>query len=373
MGHAYTPGLKVTRATVIRKTRRLPVPGQVAVKKGDRVKATQVVARADLPGNVVPLNVAGKLGIQPNEVPEAMMVKQGEKVQKDQIIAQSKGIFGFLKTTLKAPTDGVVESVSAITGQVIFREPPIPIEIKAYIDGTVVEVIENEGVVVESTASFVQGIFGIGGEAVGEISMAVDSPDQELSPELIKPEHKGKVVVGGSFVSTEAMKRAREVGAICVVAGGTDDQNLKDFLGYDIGVAITGQEDMGLTVILTEGFGKLRMAHKTFQLLKSLEGKAASVNGATQIRAGVIRPEIIVPTDEKVSQEAESSEGVLEIGSLVRVIREPYFGLIGKVIQLPPEPTVIETEAKVRILQLELEDGRKVTVPRANVERIETL
>ncbi|MEO0140486.1 MAG: hypothetical protein ABIM88_02920 [candidate division WOR-3 bacterium] len=374
MGHAYTPGLKVTKATVIRKERRLPVPGTVLVKLGDRVKADQTVAKADLPGNVVPLNVAGKLGIQPNEVPEAMRVKEGEAVKKGDLVAVSKGIMGLMKTSLKAPCDGTIESISAITGQVILREPPLPIEVKAYIDGKVVEVIEREGVLIETTASFVQGIFGIGGEVIGEIKVVVDSPDQELLPSLITEDAKGKVIVGGSFISVEAMRKARELGAVAVVAGGTDDRNLKDFLGYDIGVAITGQEDVGLTVILTEGFGRLRMAHKTFELLKSLEGKIASANGATQIRAGVIRPEIIVPTqEESLISEETVDEGVLEIGSLVRVIREPYFGLIGEVTKLPPEPTVIETEAKVRILELRLEDGRCVTVPRANVELIETL
>ncbi len=373
MGHAYTPGLKVTKATVIRKERRLPVPGTVLVKAGERVKATQTVAKADLPGNVVPLNIAGKLGIQPNEVPEAMRVREGEPVKKGDLIAVSKGIMGLMKTSLKAPCDGTIESVSAITGQVIMREPPVPIEVKAYIDGKVIEVVEREGVIIETTASFVQGIFGIGGEVVGEIKLVVDSPDQELAPSLITPDAAGKIVVGGSFVPTESMRRAREVGALALVAGGTDDRNLRDFMGYDIGVAITGQEDIGVTVILTEGFGRLRMAHKTFELLKSLEGKIASANGATQIRAGVIRPEIIVPTEEGSLPEEERVEGILEIGSLVRVIREPYFGLIGEVTKLPHEPTIIETEAKVRILELRLEDGRTVTVPRANVELIETL
>ncbi|MGC8894365.1 MAG: hypothetical protein ACP5QG_05910 [candidate division WOR-3 bacterium] len=374
MGHAYTPGLKVTKATVIRKERRLPVPGTVLVKVGDHVKATQTVAKADLPGNVVPLNVAGKLGIQPNEVPEAMRVKEGESLKKGDLVAVSKGIMGLMKTSLKAPCDGTIESISAITGQVIMREPPVPIEVKAYIDGKVVEVIEREGVFIETTASFVQGIFGIGGEVVGEIKLVVDSPDQELVPSVITPDAAGKIVVGGSFVPTESMRKAREVGAVALVAGGTDDRNLKDFMGYDIGVAITGQEDIGLTVILTEGFGRLRMARKTFDLLKSLEGKVASANGATQIRAGVIRPEIIVPVEEGGLPEEEGiKEGILEIGSLVRVIREPYFGLIGEVTKLPPDPTLIETEAKVRILELRLEDGRTVTVPRANVELIETL
>ena len=373
MGHAYTPGLKVSKATVVRKVRRLPVQGEVLVKVGDEVKARDVVARAELPGNVIPINVAGKLGVQPNEVPECMLVKEGERVQRDQPIARSKGIFGLLRTTLKAPADGIIESVSAVTGQVMLREPPTPIEVIAYVDGRVVEVMPGEGVVVETVASFIQGIFGIGGETIGEVKLAVESPEQELTPDLLTEDFKGKVVVGGSYVGVEALRKAREVGAVAVVVAATDDLVLKEFLGYDIGVAITGHERVGLTLILTEGFGRLPMARKTFELLRELEGKQASVNGATQIRAGVIRPEVIVPCPPGTQPlEDKTEEGILEIGSLVRIIREPYFGLIGRVTALPPEPQVIETETKTRVLEVELGDGRRVVVPRANVELIQT-
>jgi hypothetical protein len=41
------------------------------------------------------------------------------------------------------------------------------------VDGTIVETIPQQGVVVETTCSLVQGIFGIGGETSGEIVLAV--------------------------------------------------------------------------------------------------------------------------------------------------------------------------------------------------------
>ena len=59
--------------------------------------------------------------------------------------------------------------------------------------------------------------------------------------------------------------------------------------------AITGQEEKGITLVVTEGFGDLAMAERTFELLRGCAGMRASVNGATQIRAGVLRPEIIIP------------------------------------------------------------------------------
>jgi|UniRef100_A0A7V3J9D7 hypothetical protein len=374
MAHAYTPGLKVTRKTVLRKERRLPLPGEVVVKVGDKVSAETVVAKTELPGNVQPINVAGLLSIPPQEINSVMIKKVNDPVKKGEPIAESKSFFGLFKNTVTSPVDGYIESISNITGQVILREPPIPITVNAYIDGTVVEVIPNEGVVVETTASFIQGIFGIGGETIGEILVVAKSPDEELTKEKITPEMKGKILIGGSYVTSEALREAVKCGVKGVVVGAIDDKNLKDFLGYDIGVAITGNEQKGITLMITEGFGKLPMAKRTFELFLELNGKKASMNGATQIRAGVIRPEVIVaiPEGQVVSEESEEelSQG-LSIGTIVRVIREPYFGRIGKVTALPPELQIIETEAKVRVLELEFDNGERVIVPRANVEIIE--
>lgn len=375
MAHAYTPGLKVTASTLIRRERRLPLKGEVLASVGDEVKSDTIVARTELPGDVQPLNLAGLLGVTPQDLEGYLLKKPGDKIQINEVIAETKGFFGLMKTQVKSPIDGTIESISNVTGQAILREPPAPVEVDAYIDGKVVEIYEGEGVAVETYAAFVQGIFGIGGEVKGIIAPVVESPKDPLKIEMITPDLKGKVLLGGSLVTVDVIRKAVEVGCIGIVTGGIWDYDLKEFLGYDIGVAITGTEEKGITIIITEGFGEMPMAEKTFRLLKKNEGKKTSINGATQIRAGVMRPEVIIPIMETrntkdYDKDDKISKG-LEIGSPIRIIREPYFGKIGKVTALPPELQVIETEAKVRVLEAELENGKKVIVPRANVELIE--
>lgn len=373
MAHAYTPGLKVLAHTVLVKERRLPLPGEIMVSMGDRIAGEKVVARTNLPGNVQTLNVAGLLGSLADEVEETMLKKVGDAISKDEVIAQTKGLFGLFKSSVKSPINGEIESISKITGQVILREPPIPVEVIAYIDGEVVEIFENEGVKIQAAGSFIQGIFGIGGETIGELAVAVDDPDHVLTEKDLNESFKDKVIIGGSMITYEALERARDLGIKGIVVGGIEDQDLKRFMGYDIGVAITGSEQVGLTLIATEGFGRLRMAHRTFDLLTSLAGKKSSINGATQIRAGVMRPEVIVPSEQRAAKKtADISSGTgLETGMRVRIIREPHFGAIGKVVDLPVELATIETEAHVRVLEVELETKERVTLPRANVEIIE--
>jgi len=380
MTHAYTPGLRLADKLQIRKDRNLPLPGDVIVKKGDMVKSDDIVARTNLPGKVHSVNVINRLAILPNDLRKNMLKKEGDSVVKDEPIAETSPFIKMFKSICLSPITGIIESISDITGQVLLREPPKPVQISAYIDGKVVETIENEGVVIETNATFIQGIFGIGGETTGELQVIVNSPDDIVKPEDIKEEHRDKIIAGGSIVYFEAIKKALDTGVKGIVVGGIRDKDINELLGYDLGVAITGSEDINITIIITEGFGQIRMAQKTFEMLKHRAGSVASINGATQIRAGVVRPEIIVPYNIEDtagkpagdrSTEDNESAGI-SIGDQVRIIRNPNFGVLGKVKTLPSELQTIETEAKARVLEVEFPDGRSVIVPRANIEAIET-
>jgi hypothetical protein len=373
MAHSYTPGLTVTDRTIVQRRRMLPLPGTVLVKVGDRVQADTPVARAALPGKVVPLNLANQLGIAPDEIPDYVIKKQGESVQKDDVLAENKPLIKWFKTEIRSPMTGTVESISTITGQVLLREPPRILELRAYVDGTVTEVYPQQGVTVETQCSLVQGIFGIGGETHGQLAMGVTAPDQPLTPEKVTADMKGKIVVGGSFMPAATMMRAKEYGVVGLVVGGIHDKDLRALLGYDLGVAITGTEQVGFTLILTEGFGTIPMAAKTFALLASRNGQTASISGATQIRAGVIRPEIIIPqpaTGWSTKGMKRQLEGI-QIGDPVRIIRDPLFGQIGEVAALPSELRKIPTESDVRVLEVRFPDGRTAVIPRANIEVIE--
>lgn len=374
MAHSYTPGLTVTEQTVVRRRRVLPLPGLVLVNRGDVVRSDQPVARAELPGKVHPLNLANQLGVGPDEIKEYLIKKEGDSIQKDEILAENKPLIKWFKTEIRSPIAGKVESLSMITGQVLLREPPRILELLGYVDGTTVEIHPNQGVTVEATCSLVQGIFGIGGETSGELVVAVTSPNEALMPTHLRPDMKGKIVVGGSFLSAETMAKAKEVGVGGLVVGGIHDKDLRMLLGYDLGVAITGTEQVGFTLILTEGFGTIPMAHKTFTLLAAHVGEKASISGATQIRAGVIRPEIIIP--KKVGSAAGAptvlpERGGVQIGDPVRIIRDPLFGKIGQVSALPSDLQKIPTESEVRVLEVRFPDGQVAVIPRTNIEVIE--
>tara|TARA_B100001287_G_C22662524_1_gene521114 strand:+ start:780 stop:1877 length:1098 start_codon:yes stop_codon:yes gene_type:complete len=363
MAKSYTPGLKILNNTEIERERKLPLKGDINCNKGDFVNNDTIVASTKLPGNIHMINIASQLNIDASSLKDYLIVKINQHVKKDEVIAENKGLFGFFKTQVKSPIEGKISNISITTGQIMISEPDIPIEIDAYIDGEIKEIINNEGVVVRSEGCLVQGIIGVGGEKKGELLFLDDQVSEDF---------KRKIVVIKGSIDKKKYDSLSKKGALGVVAGGFDYKSLSDILGYRLGVAITGTENISTTLVITEGFGDVEMSSKTFELLKKYNKSKVSINGATQIRAGVIRPEVIIPSPNKKDfiKSFDENDLVIKEGSNVRVIREPYFGKIGIVMKLPSEPVMIESETKARIAEVEFDNNERKLVPRANLEII---
>lgn len=373
MAHAYIPGLKVVPNTTVKKARQLPIKGEILRKVGENVAAVDEVAKTHLPGNIIPTNIANKLNIEPADINDFMKKEEGDPIKEGEVIAETNGIFGLFKSSVQAPIDGTLESFSHITGQAILRESPIPVAVNAYVNGVVDEIIADEGVVVKTQAAFIQGVFGIGGEQRGKIKIVTSMQDDPIEEKMIDESCKDKIIVGGAFLTHSAFKKALKMKVKGIVVGGFNYNDIKKIIGYDIGVAITGQEDVNTTLILTEGFGEIHMAKQTFELLKKHEGDIASINGATQIRAGVIRPEVIIPVKADLKKDSPKQEIIgMDIGTEVRIIRAPYFGMIGSVSGLPHKLQKLESGSLARVAKIKIwETKKEVLLPRANLEMIE--
>lgn len=372
----FTPGLQLSGRTIVRKRRELPVAGRVLVAEGDRVESETIVAEAEREGELRIVRAAELLSIAPEEANKRITVQQGATVERGAVVAQMKGLFGLFTTTVESPIAGSVEFISQATGHIGIRAPSSKISLNAYISGVIERVEPGRGVVVVSDATFVQGIFGVGGERTGVITMLSLRPDQRVEEQHIPQECRGAVLIGGHSPTTEALNVAAARGAVGFITASIDDTTLARYVGYDIGIALTGDEAVPMTLIITEGFGSLAMNDRVVSILKRAEGVQASINGATQVRAGAERPEIITRVtdagEEHRATEGNSATAGLQVGSRVRIIRVPYFGVQGRVTALPKELSPIETGALARVAHVRMEPaGREVVVPRANVELVE--
>lgn len=380
---------------VVQRTRLLSVPGEVCVTEGQQVAPDAVVARSWQPGRVVPVNVAAALNLSPAEVPGSLVKRVGDVVQAGEVVARTRQLFGLLRSDCLAPCDGSLLAVSELTGQVLVQTTAEPLAVHAYLQGRVVMVVPQRGAVVSCRATFVQGVYGLGGEAWGKLAVVVPEPQMDLTTDQLDASLSGKVVVGGAGVSPVVLERAASLGVVAVVTGSIEAADLAELPGFTglaggrYGEAAASSCALPGVLVITEGFGNLPMAQPTFDLLRSRRGATASVSGFTQLRAGVVRPEIVIPwTDPEPGngemRSAESAETFPQpaeavpvngldgrsriLGSRVRVIREPHLGRLGRLVALPSEPARLPNGVKTRVAELELEGGQTVTLALANLE-----
>lgn len=364
MAEAYASTSTISRDTIIRKTRTLVVEGDVLVETGKQVEHDTPVATAERLGKLSTVRVAQQLGIEPADIERVMTVAVGDSVDAEQVIAEQKTFFGLITWRCQTPVDGTIELVSSVSGHVGVRQPPERLEVRAYVPGTVVEVLPGHGAVIESRCAQIQGLFGVGGEAAGTLRVIDGSGEPDAR------DAAGGILALNIAPSANWLRQAAELGAVGVVCPTIDDRELADLLGYEIGVAITGNETRGLTLVLTEGFGQMTVAPRTWDILNELAGRRALINGATQVRAGVIRPELLVPYGAGDAPPPPPKPEAEDGRQRVRLLRAPYFGAVGHIAAAPVELQLIATGARARVFVVRLEDGREVTVPRANVEAL---
>jgi hypothetical protein len=379
MTNVLTPSLTISGSLEVVRERILPMIGTVSVTEGQEVFPDTVIAESARPGELHIVRVSDALGLNPEDAMPCVTVVEGSKVSKGDVLAESSTMWGLLRSTVLSPVDGVVEFVTPATGHLGIREPSTKVTVAAYIQGKIRSIYEERGALIATQAVFVQGIFGVGGEKTGIIHMLDVLPNDAVGLEHLPQDCRGKILIGGRSPSLEVLEKAKQDGAVGFVTASIDDLALSGFIGYDIGIALTGDEDLSMSLIITEGFGDIGLNPTIQSLLEVCDGKLASINGATQVRAGAVRPEIVVShgvleqslVNKLIEQSTTTIDGCLQVGSVVRIIRVPYFGKQATVVDLPTDLVPLATEAMARVVTVRLHDSNaEVVIPRANVELV---
>ncbi|MGI6344970.1 MAG: hypothetical protein ACOX18_07955 [Bacillota bacterium] len=313
----------------------------------------------------VNIDVAQELGVNPMFYKDYLLVREGSNVIPDQPLAVRRG--SPQHKYVLSPIYGRVHRVQ--DGKIELLPLHARTELQAYLAGRVTAVRPGHGVTIRAWAHLVQGVYGIGGEAGGELLLAA-GPHQVLSSSDVGEHWRGKVVVAGQTADVQLLAAAREAGAVGLILGYLPYEELHAFTGGSGLLGLTGDEAAGLTLILTEGFLAAPLNEAAWSTLQGLEGRYASINGTTHIRAGVIRPEIVVSEPEWPAAAAAGNspgeERELQPGSLVRLLRDPLRGQVGEVCELYTRRQPMESGSLVRAARVRVA-GQDVTVPIANL------
>lgn len=356
--------------------RRLPQPGEVLVRQGQRVEPEEPIARTFLTSAPQIINLARALMIAPAMVERAMRREVGNRVAQGEVLARA----GLGGRSCMAPVSGLIAAVDTETGYVTIVPDPVEHQIQATVRGLVMEVIPYEGVQIETPAAQVYGIFGVGQERSGVLHLLVTDPS-EPSPEKITAQSAYAIIIGGSSISAAALRSAAQEQVRGVIVGGIDEAELRAFLGWDAiscwrtGVGAWGlpatqpPQPANLTIVVTEGFGARPMSAPLFELLSSHDRQEALIEGYTRLRSPMQRPRVVIPLSTRTPGiQLDTPRPPLQPGAIVRLLDNEHLGQVGQIRVASSIPRRLPSHVRAQAVEVLAEDGTVLLLPRTAVE-----
>ncbi|QOR34487.1 hypothetical protein IMX26_13470 [Clostridium sp. 'deep sea'] len=221
---------------------------------------------------------------------KSILVNVGDSVSPGQIIANlmySKGRF-----KIKYVTTNLFGTVVEIKNNIItIKNSQKSPKKYAYLSGTVTEIEPNWSVTIKSEAYKLTGVYGLGGEISGQLRI-IKSP--KLTVEQLTEQDKSKIILTQGFITKAVLLKSKEIGVAAIIASSCNLATLREYAGKNFIPGITGSEDITTGVVLLKGFNISELNKEVFSELQNYNNCECSINGTTHIRAGAIRPEILI-------------------------------------------------------------------------------
>ena len=337
--------------TTIVRERRLPIPGAVQVRAGQRVQPGDIVADATWAREHIFIDVARALGISANAADRLIRLKAGDVVPAGLIVARGGGL---LPKTVRMPRAGKV--VAAGAGQILMEAGESRLELRAGISGLVREVITDRGVVIETAGALVQGVWGNGRIDNGIMVNLADRADAVLAPNRIDMSMRGSILIAGQIRDAETLRLASEFSIRGLLIGSIFPSLLPAAL------------EVRYPIVVTDGFGNVPMNSAAYRLLSTNNKREVTLNAEPFDRYSGKRPEVIIPLPAETRPPEPQDVVAFAPGQTVRIRRQPATALLGTILVLPGGSTTFPSGLRAAGAEVRLENGQQLLVPLVNLE-----
>ena len=347
----YAPVTHITGFANIIRERLLPVKGDTLVRLNQKVSSSDIVAEAHFAREHVLLDVARKLRVHPSMADRLIKCKMDERVAAGAEIASGKGLF---PRKVVVPRNGRVVVVGG--GQVLLEVGESKIELRAGIPGTVIEIVPDRGVIIQTAGALIQGVWGNGRIDSGMLTSLAESPDSTLTSDRLDVSMRGSVILGGMVKDAETLKVAAELPVRGLI------------LSSIYPSLIPQAREMRFPIMALDGFGPMQMNSLAYKLLSTNVKREVTVNAEAYDRYGGGRPEVIIPLP--TSSEAPELHEVETFapGLQVRMRRPPFPGMVGSIASIKPGMTLLPSGLRAQAAEVKLENGETVIAPLVNLE-----
>lgn len=330
---------RIHKNEIIHIKRNLPsATSKINVRVGDKVAPGDVLAEGKGPSGFRTVNLAEELKVDPKQALKFLNRSLGNIIFKDELLASKNNIFGLGRNILLSPTDGKLDYYDDKTGRLRIKLFPATVKLACGVWGVIEEINEEEGmIVIKTMASLIYGVLGSGKEREGTLNV-IGSKEVLVSSKQLEATMRGQILVGGEIIFTDGLEKAVELGLAGIVSGGI---NAKDYRSVAEGWNIYKKKwsDIGLSLLVTEGFGSIPIGDDIFPILQQNHGKFCILDGN--------RDRLILPSDDSscmiyiqktilpkgvfVERHPELICSPIQIGQRVRIISQDHLGMQGMV------------------------------------------
>ncbi len=344
---------RIEKSENILLDRFYPGKGKPVVKAVQNVVDTDIIAHCEISAGQRLIKIAHTLGVTGREVGKYLTRKIGDRVYEGEIIARKKGLFAVGKREIKSPIDGLISEIDE-RGDIILKFLPKPVRLISGASGIVREITESK-ITIATSALKINGFVSEGKMREGIIEI-ISAPKEYVFPNMIKPDSRGKILVGGSLLEKSSLEKAVTLGVAGIITGGI---NFKEFDDISKG------GDIGITVLVTEGFGTNPMGKDIWDLVNGKKGRLGFISGESNC---LIIPEKFEEQGRHPSSNVDWKE--LRIGDKVRFLRPESSETLGEVKELPGMQ-IINSGILAEIALVAFASGEELLIPSANLEILE--
>ena len=324
---------------------RLPQLGTVLVRTGQEVKVGDVLAEAVIPQEFQVFDIVNHLGIKPGKLEQHLKRLNGEVIRKGDVIAQKPGL---ITRIFRASQDGRI--VSMREGRVTLAMGERKLQVVAPIAGTIVELIPGFGAVIGLTGSLIQGVWSNGLNASGNFThLKFDFTDPQQRSLL--PDLEDKIVFSGALITPERFHLV------------TSKRPAGIILPSLVPALIKEVKASSVAVMSLNGFGDQEIDPASLVSLQKMQDQEVFLlsDGFGQ------SAELVLPGEGGQTSALFDEEISLQVGSMVRLIGEPYLGSTGQVVELPDRSERFASGLTARVAVVKRADDEQIRVPVTNL------
>lgn len=368
--------LRVEEDVVTRVHRTLKAKGQLNASVGQEVAPDDIIGSCQVSPGFRTLNLSQILSVSPGEVKKYLKRWLGQKIYKGELLAFKNQGFLKGKKIVISPSDGILEYFNEQTGELRLNFLPKKVDLPAAVYGVVEEVdLPRSDVLIRTQVSRIYGIFGTGRSRDGTLAF-IGRRDELVGESQISPQNSDQILAGGSLIYKEAISKAISSGVSGIITGGINAGDYKGMAGGRLTFPKKLETDIGISVVVCEGFGSAPLGGDIYAVLQKYSGKFVLLDGnhaiinlpafesscMTRVRNTILPAEVSVSTREPLLSD-------IKIGSMIRVIGSSYAGEQGKVLTIDKAETMLPSGVSALLLTVETK-RRKIKIPDSNVELI---